>query len=594
MNETRSKAWQGSMRWLGPSLEREDVAPITWLIKINLVQGWRRLASIGRQSKLLSTLIAGFVMGYLTLAYWLFYRGLEFAGRFPGLGALLVERLWYLLFAFLFILLLFSNLVISYTNLFKNRETAFLLTLPLRPQQVFLWKFIESVVLASWAFVFLVAPLVAAFGVTRGVPWHFYPVSVLMIAMLILLPGVAGAWLAIGLAQYLERRSFQILVLGGALVLLAAAYFYLKPEPLPQESTESRVLVVLDRMLSRTRFAELFFLPSYWISSGVLNWADGALSASLFFSLVLLSHVLFWTMLTVFAVGEPFYNAVSAVQSRGSIFGQWDWFRAWTRRRSELHWRAGFLESFFRLWRWMPRDVQALVVKDVRMFWRDTTQWGQTIMLFGLLGVYVVNLRHFTSQLSNPFWVHLVSYLNLGACALNLATLTTRFVFPQFSLEGKRLWIVGLAPMGLRKVLEVKFWMAWVSSWVLSLGLMALSCHMLNLPWERTVHFYGVVTVMAWVLNSLAIGLGTLFPNFKEDHPGKIVNGFGGTLCLVLSFVYILLSVVLLAIGSPWTPPALRIYWLQGWSWGMFVLVSVFLGWLPLRLAWRRVENIEV
>ena len=33
--------------------------------------------------------------------------------------------------------------------------------------------------------------------------------------------------------------------------------------------------------------------------------------------------------------------------------------------------------------------------------------------------------------------------------ALNLATLTTRFVYPQFSLEGKRLWIVGLSPLGL-------------------------------------------------------------------------------------------------------------------------------------------------
>ena len=84
-----------------------------------------------------------------------------------------------------------------------------------------------------------------------------------------------------------------------------------------------------------------------------------------------------------------------------------------------------------------------------RMFWRDTAQWGQSVMLFGLLGVYIINLRHFTHQLRSPFWINLVAYLNLTACALNLATLTTRFVYPQFSLEGQRLWIVGLAPLGL-------------------------------------------------------------------------------------------------------------------------------------------------
>ncbi|MCX8155781.1 MAG: hypothetical protein N3J91_04915 [Verrucomicrobiae bacterium] len=594
MPEASPSFMNSTAGWATSATSGGQGSPFWWLMRVNLLQGWRRLASIGTQSKLLTSLIFAFVGGYLGLAYWLFYRGLKFAGHFPGLGALLVERLWYLLFALLFILLLFSNLVISYTNLFKNRETAFLLTLPLTPQQIFQWKFVESVTLASWAFVFLVAPLVAAFGITRGVEWHFYPVAALLMVMLIILPGVAGAWLAIGLAQYLERRTFQILLLGGALVLLTAAYFYLQPQTLPQESTDTRVLVVMDRMLSRTRFAELFFLPSYWIATGVLNWADGALSSALFFSLVLLSHVLFWSLLTFSSVGQPFYNAASAVQSRGSVFGQWEWFRNWSRHRRRLHWQTGFLERFFGGWRFLPCDVRAMVVKDLRMFWRDTTQWGQTIMLFGLLGVYVLNLRHFTNQLGNPFWVHLVSYLNLGACALNLATLTTRFVFPQFSLEGKRMWIVGMAPMGLLKVLQVKYWMASLGSWLLTLGLMALSCHMLNLPWERTMHFYAVVTVMTFVLNSLAVGLGALFPNFKEDHPGKIVNGFGGTLCLVLSFVYILVSVVLLAAGSPWAPASLSVPWLQGWSWGAFVILSIFLGWLPLRLARRRLATFEL
>ena len=32
------------------------------------------------------------------------------------------------------------------------------------------------------------------------------------------------------------------------------------------------------------------------------------------------------------------------------------------------------------------------------MFWRDTLQWGQTLVLFGLLGVYIINLRHFSQN----------------------------------------------------------------------------------------------------------------------------------------------------------------------------------------------------
>ena len=37
----------------------------------------------------------------------------------------------------------------------------------------------------------------------------------------------------------------------------------------------------------------------------------------------------------------------------------------------------------------------------------------------------------------------------IAVTGANLATLTTRFVYPQFSLEGKRLWIVGMAPRGI-------------------------------------------------------------------------------------------------------------------------------------------------
>ena len=52
---------------------------------------------------------------------------------------------------------------------------------------------------------------------------------------------------------------------------------------------------------------------------------------------------------------------------------------------------------------------------------------------------------------------------------------------------------------------------------------------------------------MSAALCGLSVGLGALFPNFKEDNPSKIVSGFGGTLCLVASFVYIVLFITLLA-----------------------------------------------
>jgi ABC-2 type transport system permease protein len=238
-------------------------------------------------------------------------------------------------------------------------------------------------------------------------------------------------------------------------------------------------------------------------------------------------------------------------------------------------------------------DVCALLLKDVRVFWRDTTQWGQTLVLFGLLGVYIVNLRHFSQQLTNPFWVFLVSYLNLGACALNLATLTTRFVYPQFSLEGKRLWIVGLAPLGLSRVLLTKFALATTLSLATTVSLMLLSCRMLALPGPRTLYLTGAVVIMTFALNGLAVGLGALYPNFKEDNPSRIVSGFGGTFCLVISFLYIVGSVVLLAAASPWTRFGGHGGLVVPLGAAAFLALSGAVGGLPLRLGLRRLAHFE-
>jgi ABC-2 type transport system permease protein len=570
---------------------------LLWLLlRVNTVQGWRRLKDLRRQSRLLSTLILLFVGGYALVAFWLFGLGLRFVGSFPGLGFLLVERLMFLLFAFLFLLLIFSNLVISYTNLFRNRETLFLLTLPVPPRTVFQWKLMESTLLASWAFLFLVAPMLAAYGLHARVAWHFYLVTPVLLGLFIVLPGVLGAWAAIQVARFLDRRTFQIATLSLLGVGLVAAVFWWRAQPVTDDLLESRILVVLDQLLAKTRFSQHWLLPSYWLSSGVLHWAEGAVVGARFYVLLLLSYALFFGWLAAAFTGSWFYEGVSAVQSRGSVLWQWAWFRRRQERREGRALRPGWLDRIVASIPGLPADLGAIMAKDIRVFWRDTTQWGQTLVLFGLLGVYVLNLRHFSHQLGNPFWVHLVSFLNLGACALNLATLTTRFVFPQFSLEGKRVWIVGMAPRGLRRVVAAKVMLASAASMAVTGGLMTLSSAMLDIPGWRTLFFLGAIGLMTLTLNGMAVGLGVLYPNLKEDNPGKIVSGFGGTLCLVLSFVYVVVSVILLALGTPWPwRPGSPVAWgIVAACWGAFGILSFLGGYIPFQLGLRQVRRFEV
>ena len=281
-------------------------SPLLLLLRVNFVHGWRRLLSIRAQSRLLTGIISFFILGYLVLAFELFYHGMRFMAKFPGLGAVLTERLLYTLFAFLFALLLLSNLVIGYTNLFRNRETAFLLSLPVSTQTIFRWKFIESAVLASWAFLFLIAPLLLAFGLVRDVPWSFYPLTVLLIGMFIILPGVFGTALAIAIGRHLDRKSFQLLLVFFALALLAFVAFWWQTNPMDDDLLDKRTLEALDKLLAKTRFTMFPFLPSYWLSSAILQWAEGITGNALFFAGVLLSHTLFFGGLAFTKFGNFF------------------------------------------------------------------------------------------------------------------------------------------------------------------------------------------------------------------------------------------------------------------------------------------------
>jgi ABC-2 type transport system permease protein len=556
--------------------------PLLLLLRVNLLHSWRRLLGVREQSRLLTTIIVLFIGSYVILSFELFYHGMRFIAKFPGLGAVLTERLLYALFAFLFVLLLLSNLIIGYTNLFRNRETAFLLTLPVPARTIFRWKFIESALLASWAFLFLVAPLLVAFGLVRGVPWHFYLATLCLIALFIVLPGVLGAALAIAIGRLLDRRSFQIALVGTALILLTFAAFWWQAKPVDEELLDKRTLEALDQLLAKTRFTMFPFLPSYWLSSSVLQWAEGILRGAGFFALVLLSNTLFFGGLAFTRFGNLFYDTASAVQSRGGGSSKSKSFRGAL--------KDGPIEIILSKCFWVTPDVRALAVKDLRMFWRDTTQWGQSVMLFGLLGVYIINLRNFTHQLTSPFWINAVAFLNLAACALNLATVTTRFVFPQFSLEGQRLWIVGLAPMGLARVIQMKYWLASALSLAVTLSLITLSCWLLQMTWDRIMFFGAVVTVMTFTLNGVAVGLGVLYPNLREANPNKIVSGFGGTLCLVLSSLYIIASIVMLVFGTMGLHE--HMIWAAESVLG-FMLLSFFIGWLPMRYGLDRLKNFE-
>jgi ABC-2 type transport system permease protein len=561
------------------------------LFRLLLWVQWRmclaRIRGVRRQSPLLLFVLGGFIAAYLGVGYWLFYEGLEYMHRFPLIGTLLSQRILFLIFGFFFLMLTFSNLVVGYSTLFKNRETEWFLTLPIRHADVYRWKFLEALVVSSWALVFLSAPPMAAFGRVHDVQGVFYVEIAAIYLPFVVIPALLGSWGILLLVRFLGKRWVKRAVFALALLLLVGMAFGINPATDADASGHSEV-AAFDRLLRHTRMSLNPYLPSAWLATSVLAWSEGLARQGFFFFLVLLSNALMGVLLGFQLFQRLFYGSWSAtVSSRAEQFHR----RAEAKRRKRS--REGVMEWLVRVLPFGGRPVKALVLKDAKLFSRDPAQWTQFMIFFGLLCIYVVNLRNVAFDSHSEFWETMISYLNLTASSLTLSTLTTRFVFPQFSLEGRRLWIIGLAPIGLRRIILQKFWLSCLSTMAVTVCLMTLSSLMLHLPAEKVSLFTGSIAVMSATLSGLAVGLGAVFPNFKEENPSKIVSGFGGTLCLVGSFIYITIFVSLVALPDVAKVIGANARISEGVPFALALLLSAFVLGAPMICAMRRLKNLE-
>lgn len=554
---------------------------------------WRsflaRLAKSRRESPLLGWVLAAFIIGYLLFGFLLFKSGLHYLYRFALIGSMLAERILYLVFGFFFLMLVVSNLIIGYSTLYKSRETHWFLSMPVRHRDVYRWKFMEALAVSSWALIFLSAPMLAAYGVVNNVEWTFYVFVALGYIPFVVIPAVVGSWLILLLVRVLARSWVKWAMMALGVLLLGWVVLAVKPVTEDEAAGVSEALL-FPKLMRGTKLATNVYLPSAWLAEAVKSWSvEGLWRWGVFYFLLLVSYALFGLLLAFDVGGRLYYGSWSASASSRAERLQRDALakRVRGRRRTVLSWLQGVVRPL------SPR-MTALVFKDVRIFWRDPAQWTQFMIFFGLLCIYVANLRNVAFEFKQPYWETVISYLNLAASALTLSTLTTRFVFPMFSLEGRRVWILGLSPVGLRRVVWQKFWMSFIVASVTTVSLMIVSSVMLRLPWGRVVYFAGTIGLMSAALSGLAVGFGALFPNFKEDNPSKIVSSFGGTLCLVISFGYNACMVMLLALPEIfavtkrafpfpwWFTPAIA-----------FVMSGVLIA-VPMFLATRRVKNLEM
>lgn len=483
-----------------------------WLKNLFVLRNMKHLWQ--HESLFKASFILLFATGMMGGFFAMFLSGFRFLSGMGGGGFMITHRLFALFFLGLGLMLVMSNLITAYSTLFKSHETLFLLTAPLNSRTLVTYKYIESSLLSSWAFFFLMIPYTAAYACHAHLGILF-PVWTLLLAFpFVLLCGAIGTLISLIAVRWFPRNMSFWAVLA-SLVLVATVRGIIQIRPVLDENAS----FILNRLLPGLQLASHPLMPNSWVSEGIMALSGGQWTRGLMLWLVLMTNTAVLTVLVQWFGEKTFYSAYQKVAGASDL----------RRRPAEL---LGGLDTALTF---LPYDIRVMIMKDIRTFLRDPMQWSQALIFFGLLAIYFSSFRSFHYHEMPEMWRNLIVFLNIFSVSSVICSLASRFVFPQLSLEGHSFWILGLAPTGMRRILLTKFFLSATAMVVVSAGLMGLAAWMLQAGWVLSTLSIGMAIAISLSSAALATGLGAIFIDLKQPNPVAIISGFGGTMNLVFT-----------------------------------------------------------
>lgn len=547
---------------------------------------WRTARSRLRQEKdgiggkiLLLVLVGG---GFWGGTYVLMERVLRYLRATPEVGPLIASKiLGVALLSFLSLLLL-SNLITALSSFFLARDLDLLLSAPVDWLTFYVSKLGENLLHSSWMVVVMVVPVFTAYGVVfHGGPLFPFVAVAALVPLLVVPAAIGTAVTTILVNVFPARRIRDLLTI---VAVLAAAAFVLalrlaRPEQLARPEGFRNLVDFLTMLQAPTSP----FLPSQWAADIVMNWLGHVADP--------LPIVLLWTTApAVMTLGALVHRRLytsghTRSQEGGDVRGA---------ERKQAAWLTLLLAP-------LPPSQRELLLKDLRVFFRDSTQWGQLILIAVLLVVYLFNISALPLNTGErlPLYVTvMVIFLNLGLTGFVLASIAVRFIFPAVSLEGRQLWLLRSSPLDLRGLLWSKYWTGTGPLLVLAVILILLTSASLKAPPAVVAMSVGTIVSLTLALGAIALGYGAVYPQFETENAAQIPTSFGGLVCM-MTIVGLLGLIIAIEAGPVAEYIRLQQAGRQGGGTALIlglaavVVVCAVATIFPLRVAMRKLEAMD-
>ncbi|MFA6411895.1 MAG: hypothetical protein WCW53_04300 [Syntrophales bacterium] len=463
--------------------------------------------------------------------YMMFYRVLTYFKGVEGFGDVLAAKLMSMVVVTFFTLLLFSSVIVTLSKLYISRDLPLVHSLPVAAEQIFLARWLESLIDSSWMVILFSLPIFLSYGMVFKAGIFFYGMSFLSIFSLCLVASGLSTLAVMGAATVLPAgRIRTISVFFGVLLILILVIVVrmMRPEQLVNPEAFNSVAVYLQSL--ETTGSPL--LPTTWIYESIQASLLGRKGQACFNLALSITGGMALLFVNLWISERWYFRGYSQAQTTpASIFAPSPTGKGWD----------GML-SF------LPAPVKALTVKEIKTFFRDQTQWPQLFLLLALIVVYLYNFSVLPldrAPIKTVYLQNLFSFLNMGLATFVLTAIAARFVFPAVSLEGQSFWIVRSSPVSIRTFLWIKFFIYYLPLVILSEVLIVVSNILLDVtPFMMALSVTTVFFMVPGIV-ALGIGFGAAYPDFSSENPTQTVTSFGGLLYMTICAGFIALIIVL-------------------------------------------------
>src|SRR5258708_1036526 len=318
--------------------------------------------------------------------------------------------------------LAFSGIVTALSTFFLSDDLRLLLAAPVSARRLFHARFLRTVAQSSWMVVVFILPVLIGVGVAHCAPATYYEVSIAAIAPFVMIPIAIGTAVTLLLVNiFPARRARDILMLMG--LLFAGSLILLLRMIQPEQLLRVESLPDVTDFFATLQSPATPLLPSFWAAETVFAALQGRFDV--------LHMAALWTTALALVV------LVAGAYERCHFTG---FSKAQEARKA----RFTRLARLARATRALPISAvhRHLLVKDLKLFLRDVSQWSQLLLLLALVLVYLYNFRvldldripYMSGAIKNVY-----AFVNLAMAGVVMSTASPRFLFPAVPAAGAAL-----------------------------------------------------------------------------------------------------------------------------------------------------------